>query len=51
MNLHAVRVALLLVGIGTIAFLVFLVLVGGCRSSLPAEPAFVQTVPALVRDR
>lgn len=52
MNPRVAHVALVLVGIGCALFLAFLLFVGGCRSSLPAEPAYVETIAGgAMRDR
>lgn len=43
MNPRAAHVALVLVAIGGVAFVAFLLLVGGCRAGLPPEPGYVVT--------
>jgi len=43
-NPRVAHAALLLLGIGAAFVIAFLLLVGGCRSSLPAEPAYVETI-------
>ena len=44
MNPRTIELALILGAIGAVAFLVFLVLVGGCRTTLPEETGWVETV-------
>lgn len=51
MNSHHVQIAFVLGAIGGVAFVVFLVLVaGGCRQTLPEEPAYTETVSRIRRD-
>jgi hypothetical protein len=50
MNPRTYRFALIFAAIGAVAFLVFLVLVGGCGSTLPEETGWVEVTARSRRD-
>ena len=50
MNPKAIETALILGAIGAVAFLLFLMLVGGCRTALPEETGWVETTSPRPRD-
>lgn len=54
MNPSVAHLALVIVAIGAaafVAFMIFAVLVAGCRTQPPPEPPYVETVAASLRDR
>ena len=50
MNPRTIETALIIGAIGAVAFLVFLVLVGGCGSTLPEETGWVEVTTQRHRD-
>ena len=50
MNPDAIRTALIFAAIGGVAFIAFLVLVAGCRSSLPEETGWVEVTSRVPHD-